>query len=475
MSMAAMPALLASAMLAGPSDWELISTPTFETLNGISSSSPDFAIAVGNAGAIVHFLGNDSGTLVSSGTDVNLFDVYTSAPDRAVAGGEDLVLHWDGSAWSPLVESMVGNIYTPVWENPEQNTVFYGAPGGFSLVCRADSDTGGNQACRTFVDTAMAFCGSSDDTKVILDTGAIWHIDNFLSDPVDPLSTEPLVPRAGLDLSAVWVPPGACLPGPFAPTRLFGINIRSQFYEFSDGAWSFMGVTVPAQQTMSWLTGSGPDNVIAGGFEPMTMKGPDPNRGVIWLYDGNSWQQDGTLPPGTPGLADVDYAYEFSTLVFENGFEAVAVGKSDPVSGESVRLRGASEGGATISNSRLGPNRRADFEMTVTPVAMTPAPGFQLALRNNGPDTASANYVLLGGANNLRQSTCPNSEIEGSLAGPRAFGSLTMTPGQEVLCFLATAQDPVEPFVYNIQPIDATDPNCKNNSNIRNRQIRGCE
>lgn len=109
---------------AGTSVWTLRSSPTSEVFNGISAPNPDFAIGVGKNGTIVHFSGDDNGTLVPSGTSNELFDVFASSATLAVATGAEIVLLWDGTAWAPIRTGFAGNNFTGPLSHPRRMPLF---------------------------------------------------------------------------------------------------------------------------------------------------------------------------------------------------------------------------------------------------------------------------------------------------------------------------------------------------------------
>ena len=305
--------------LAGSTTWTLISTPATGTFNGISAPNSDFAIAVGENGEIVHFLNGDSGTLMPSGTTEELYDVYASSANLAVAAGKNVVLLWDGSSWSTARTETNDTIFTGTWITPEEDAIYYGVLGGqFSFVCPIIPADPNPLFCRTFGPPMLTACGNSDDIKLFTAAGDIFHVDNYLGDlnGFGPIHEEPIA----LSLDGAWIPQGSCIPGSIAPLEAFAIRNQTaaELWHFDGSNWDNMNVIIPADQTFTWIGGIGPNDVFAVGFKPDGLGG---NEGVVWHYDGNSWTEDLTLPADTPGLTDVAVNIAVPDIIFMDGFE----------------------------------------------------------------------------------------------------------------------------------------------------------
>lgn len=241
--------------------------------------------------------------------------------------------------------------------------------------------------CRNFLSPMLAACGQSDDIKIITSAGDVHHIENRLADASDvgPLHDEP----SDLSLTAVWVPDLACLPGLIAPQDMFAIRNSNQFWRFDGATWANMNVPVPSDQTLSWLDGAVPDNVVAVGFRP---NGKGGNEGVIWNYDGQDWIEDTDLPAGTPGLTDVAVNVLFENEIFASDFENGVIVKG-PRGVRSKKMVAAEDGKSLVDDSpffaplfdievatTLGSTGNVDTDSQVR---------FDLVLTNHGPATAT--------------------------------------------------------------------------------------
>ncbi|MEZ5461667.1 hypothetical protein [Dokdonella sp.] len=250
------------------SGWVLETVPTSEVLNGVSAPSLDYAMAVGNNGTIVLFENGDTGTLMVSGTSKDLLDVYASSPNLAVAAGIDTVLLWDGMSWDEIRNTTDGTLFTGTWISPEEDVVLYGILGAsFDFVCPyfpAMPDP--PPFCRTFGRALLAACGHSDDIKVITEDGDVYRVDNFLGD-ID--ATNPIHEEPGLlGLTAVYAPQLSCLSGAVPPRSMFAIRQSGEIWHFDGDNWTDMNVPIPASQTLTAISGTGPGLVVASGFEP---------------------------------------------------------------------------------------------------------------------------------------------------------------------------------------------------------------
>lgn len=398
--------------LAGTSIWSLQQSPTSEVFNGFSAPHRDFVIGVGENGAIVHFVNGDGGTLIASGTNNELFDVYASSNALAVATGVDVVLIWDGAKWSPIASGNSGTNYTGTWISPEADVVLYGSLGTtFSFVCPYfPGSTDPPPFCRTFVSPMLTACGNSGDIRVITSAGDIFRVNNFLADieGFDPIHDE-AVP---LGLTAVWAPAWACVPGHIEPLELFAIRNGNEFWRFNGADWNNMNVTVPAGQTLTWLAGTGSGNIVAVGFK----SGMSGNEGVVWTFDGTKWSEDTDLPAGTPGLTDVVANLEFSFQIFNSGFETPAMAKN--VSGAKIDILAAAEQGRYLSTGVLFPQALTDLRiskrlLTEEPINLGETITFEFVLQNLGPGDAMNFRFLDGYLNNIMilTDTCGMSQF----------------------------------------------------------------
>ncbi len=381
--------------LAG-SGWLLQTTASQQTLDAMSmvpapagaASLSRFAFGVGQGGVIVRFEDGDSGTLMTSGTTKDLLDVYAAAPDFAVAAGIDTVRLWQGSSWDEIRSSTDGSIYTGVWATPEKDLALYGVinGGGFDYVCPHVPGAPTQGFCRSFGPAMLAACGHSGDIKVINQDGDIFHVDNTLAD-LDanaPVFAQP-VP---LNLTAVFVPPTECLPGPIPPQSVWAIGNYRQFWHFDGHQWTDLQVSVPLDQTLTAISGSGPGLGVAVGYKP---DGNGGNLGVVWLRNLAGWSQDTSVPPATPGLLDVAAGIGADPgFVFASGFELPASGGSGlTIPGVQSRVRTVGEQGYTLVSALLQPGLACDVEveaalLTPLPIHPNQAISFRLRVANRG-------------------------------------------------------------------------------------------
>lgn len=381
--------------VAGPSAWTLVDTPTMATLNGVAIADEHLVIAVGNDGAIVHFVDGDSGTLIDSGTTENLLDVFAVAADFAVAAGINVVLLWDGSSWQPLVEDTSGVAYSPVWASPERDRVIFGTLGQqFNFLCPHVIGAEQQPFCRTFGQEILTLCGEDGEITAVRHDGAIFRLNEQMQN-IDTGFEPAHEPPSPLNLNAAWVMPGACGLGPFAQGGIFAIAGGNKVLLFDGEAWVDTGLVLPFDQQLLWLGGTGGNFVLAVGFEPLA---DGTFQGVVWIYDGNTWSQRMDLPAGTPGLTDIAVRLEPSDVLFANGFEAAAVSAAAARGGvpDSVGagIVASAEEGESLSSDELAPKETVDLSLektldeqvlTTSDVRLT----FTLTVTNAGPDAAT--------------------------------------------------------------------------------------
>ncbi len=379
--------LVISVAWAGPSIWNLGTSPTSEVFNGIASADGNFIIAVGENGTIVHFKDGDSGTLIPSGTTEELYDVYVASPNMAVAAGEDIVLLWDGIQWDPIQTGNTDTIYTGAWISPEQDVVLFESLGQFNVICPYLPDETNQPFCRAYSQPMLTACGNSNDIKMLMASGDIQHVDNFLGDLSNgqPLHTE-AVP---LFLTAIWAPPLACLPGSIEPEELFAIRSGNEFWHFDGAEWSNMNANVPFGQTLTWLSGTSNRNIIAIGFKDDGMGG---NEGVVWIYDGQNWTEDSNLPAGTPGLTDIVAHINLPDLIFATGFESGTLNRT--IDDSRIDILAAAENGRYIFTNQLFPPTPTDLSidkrlLTPEPITQGQQVIFEIEAQNLGSETAT--------------------------------------------------------------------------------------
>jgi hypothetical protein len=359
--------LLASVGVLAGGGWQLGQSPTSEVLNGITYPNESYAFAVGINGSIVQFQAGDNGSLMTSGTSNDLYDVFANSGNAAIAAGEDVVLVWDGSSWTPIVENDDGTIYTGVWMTPENDAMFYESLGVFNFVCPYHPGADPQPWCRGYQNPVMTYCGQSGDIKMFTSDGDIHWVDNFLTDLTDdfmPIHEEP-VP---LNLTAIWAPEWVCLPGSIEPIDVFAIQNNNNFFRFYGSEWVNMNVNVPNDHVLTWIGGANPNEVTAVGYKPDGQGG---NAGVVWHFDGSSWTEDQSLPNGTVGLTDIAYNTGLPNLIFTDGFE-LSTSPFAITSEPGLDILAMAEEGEFISSRYLFPQGGTDISVKKT--LLTPEP-----------------------------------------------------------------------------------------------------
>jgi hypothetical protein len=360
--------LLTSFVLLAGGTWQLGQTPSNEVFNGITYPNESNAFAVGNNGTIVKFTSPSDSSIMTSGTSKNLYDVYATDGNTAIAAGEDTVLLWDGSNWNSLFENSDGINYTGTWITPEEDAFYYESLGAqFNFVCPYIPSDPVQPFCRGFQSPVMTYCGNSGDINIFTRNGDIYWVDNYMGDLTDdflPIHDDP----GFLFLTAIWVAPWQCQPGSIEPLEAFAINNTNELYRFDGSDWINMNVNIPAGQVLNWIGGGPASDVIAVGYEPDGMGG---NQAVVWRYDGQNWTEDANLPVGTPGLTDIAFNTGLANVIFADGFEPI-VQTNGPGQTTGIDILAAAENGQYIYNNALFPAQAVDVRVKKT--LLTPEP-----------------------------------------------------------------------------------------------------
>ncbi|CAM2064709.1 DUF11 domain-containing protein [Sulfidibacter corallicola] len=263
---------------AGTLSWQTLNLPTSEQLNGVwLNRTATAGIAVGNAGTVLFFDGADW-TLQDAGTTQDLFDCWGTEDGQFAVGGRDLLLHWDGQDWNPLIESFGGLAFAPVYMPPQGGHVYYGRPGFADFFGFWNLDTHSGLAVP--VDALpLAFCGDQERLTMVLRNGDVVRFDG---ETLSILHDDP----GGMNFNGAWIPEGH-------PEILYAAT-ENQVFEYRAGTWTDLGL-----QTADTL-------LAVGGFSrfELTAVGFDAgNNGVVWTFDGTDWHEE-TIP-SVGGLIDV--------------------------------------------------------------------------------------------------------------------------------------------------------------------------
>jgi cysteine-rich repeat protein len=255
------------------------------------------AIAVGQAGTVLHWSGT-AWTPGTSGTTVDLYDVWGRAPDDVYAvGAASTVLHWNGQTWQTMTTPQVGAL-TDL--GGDATRVFAVASGGRLLRLQGGQweviDTGAGVELEGVWPTSSLVVAVGAAGTIVEDDGNGWRAGRSLS-------TE--------DLHAVW---GSAAHGFFAvgddgtilhregrswrpmalgrgvlgsasqsftvvretPGAIVGAIGTSDIIVYQGAGWS--PTVVPTALSINGLWGSSSDDVFAVGSD-----------GTILHFDGLRW------------------------------------------------------------------------------------------------------------------------------------------------------------------------------------------
>lgn len=105
--------------------WTSMESGTTAFLTSVWGNSADSVFAVGGAGTILHFDGNDW-SFMQSGTNEALWHVWGSSPQNVYAVGySGTLLHFDGQIWT-ILDSETINILRGIWGSSANNVFAVG-------------------------------------------------------------------------------------------------------------------------------------------------------------------------------------------------------------------------------------------------------------------------------------------------------------------------------------------------------------
>jgi len=466
--------LLASSIsfAVGP-DWTLIQSPVSEDFNGISSSPRgQLRVAVGKGGKIVHFNKSaPTGAVMNSGTTNDLFDVYVLSPDFAVASGRDIILLWDGSAWSPIITD--SGLYLPVWATPDQSTIIFNIvdeSGGFRpfhLRCAYDVAKAERSPFCQAGSLDIGFCGSSDDIKIVKQSGDIDAIKSDLS-PVNGLAGTIFEQPLDLNLTAVYIPATGCLPGPYPPWNIFAVDSFKDIYHYQPenyqvtGGWNKTHTGVVEKQ-LFWINGVELDWVAVGAQPSADMNEPN-NDPYSLVFDGNSITENTSFAPEVRGMTDVTTEFHFEHRIFADGAEdepgfctdqnnplctPEPSGCSESSPGECFSVSASTEAGGVAELNLKSPPVVDVFLGTsilnweILDPEIVDLVGYSIVVGNFGPDVATGIMLTMvaDGNETIQNIACPDFTHKAVGAVHKFDLNTPLAPGETKTCeFASTTQ-----------------------------------
>ncbi|MFN8459698.1 MAG: alpha/beta hydrolase-fold protein [Anaerolineae bacterium] len=228
---------------------------TTNQLNSIWGSSASDVFAVGQLGTIVHYDGSAWSPLESR-TAKNFTGVWGSSPnDVFVTGTSGAILHYDGIAWSKMDSGWTMGIMG-VWGSSSSD-VFAVGEGG--IILHYDGAAWSPIPSGVFETLTGVWGSSGSDVFVVGGDGRILHYDGQTWSPMPSGTTE--------QLWGVWGSSG---------TDVFAVGDFGTILHYDGQAWSPMAIS--AAKKLSGVRGSSSSDVFASGAE-----------GTILHYDGSAW------------------------------------------------------------------------------------------------------------------------------------------------------------------------------------------
>lgn len=315
----------------GGNPFNSITLPTTETIISADSYGDDFMVLVGTNGTIIHYNPITGGAQnMPSGVTGNLFNVNVVNRNFAVAGGVNTVLMWNGVEWNEIVNfpnTPNPTFVTPAWSDPQMNMIFYQSVSQpFSFICPYDlSDPANSGLCKGYMNPIVQLCGTAGDIKALLSDGSVARFTNGQlvnnDSSNDALVFEQPV-TSSLNITAAYILPESCVPGNFAPAKIFAAHANGntvEFFMFNGEEWSAMSTGNPGE-VISSMKAINTTNVYAVGNGVNQTTGA--SFGLMYHYDGQAWSTL-TLPQGTPAINDVEIISSLSDLINLDGFESI--------------------------------------------------------------------------------------------------------------------------------------------------------
>jgi len=467
--------LASSISLAAEPDWTLIQSPVSDDFNGISSSPQGkLRVAVGKGGKIVHFhQASPSGVVMPSGTTNDLFDVYVLSVDFAVASGRDIILLWDGSVWSPIITD--SGLYLPVWATPDQSTIIYNIvdeSGGFTpfhLRCAWDVAKAERSPFCQAGALDIGFCGSSDDIKIVKQSGDIDAIKNDLS-PLNGQAGTIFEQPIDRNLTAVYIPSAGCLPGPYPPWDIFAVDSFKDIYNYQPenfqvtGGWNKTH-SGQAEKQLLWIDGVALDWVAVGAQPSADINDPN-NAPYSLVFDGNSITENTSFAPEVRGMTDVTTDFHFEHRIFSDSAEdepGFCTDQSNPLcTPEPTGCSESSPGECFSASASTEAGGVAEFNLKSPPVVdvylgtsiinwdildptIVDLVGYSIVVGNFGPDIATGVTLTMvaDGNETVKNIACPDFTHTSADVVHKFSLNTPLAPGETKTCEFAQTTETV--------------------------------
>lgn len=250
--------------------WTSMESGTTAFLTSVWGSSANNVFAVGGAGTILHFDGNNWSSM-QSGTNVVLWHVWGSSPQNVYAvGSSGTLLHFDGQTWT-ILSTETTNILRGIWGSSSNNVL---AVGGKGTILRYNGSSWSRMEAVSRLDIldiwptspgkAFAACRVSRQISphgVILELNdRNWSQSKYMSDDFP----KAIWAHSADDVFVVGVGKGS------------GGNANGIVLHYDGNEWQKM--EIPPVNPLFAVWGASSDNVFAVGSE-----------GIVLHYNGSNW------------------------------------------------------------------------------------------------------------------------------------------------------------------------------------------
>ena len=255
--------------------------------SGIWAASPSFIVGGGAGGAIDLFDGTRWSTMRAESANVIRSIWGSSERDVWAVGSDTLMLRYQGTSWERVPVATGGSLWA-IW-GASRDTVYSVVDNG--EILRFDG-TSWRTIFRSPAGLRAVHGANGRVVYAVGDGGRIWRYDGRLWTQEESGTTDQLT-------------------GVFAPDSVNAFAVTStQFLQRANGTWR--STPAPAGLTLSWVNGSGRDDVYAGG------------SARVYRFDGTSWIN--VDPSNTAGTTLSSHVFPGGGMILGSYFRRIVSG-----------------------------------------------------------------------------------------------------------------------------------------------------
>lgn len=243
---------------------------TTSRLYGVWGNSSTDIFAVGLGDIILHYDGSTWSPMVVSGSGAALLGIWGASASNVFAvsyGG--IIMHYDGAIWSVMNTGTADDLRS-VWGSSSTDVFAVGQGGPtISTFTGAIVHFDGNVWSPMIINTTQWLSGiwgtSPSDVFAVGGSGIILHYDGTIWSAMSSGTTDKLL--------AVW---GS------SATDVFAVGAMGTILHYDGSAWSFMASTAEYPQGLYGIGGSSSSSVFAVGQSGTIFHYSHSGKGVPW-------------------------------------------------------------------------------------------------------------------------------------------------------------------------------------------------